>query len=344
MATIRKKGDFQWHVQIRRKHVVETRTFMTKTDGEVWARDVESQIDRNTYVSSKIAMSTKFAQSCDRYEKEILPSKKGFLQDISRLSVVRSALGHLPLAAITGAHLSEYRDNRLNYVGNQSVIHELNLINRVFKACQLDWFIHLPAGIPLVRKPTKPPGRERNVEQGEIDAILEATDSSELTGIVHLALETAMRREELTRLTWSRLDLTNKVFKLYHTETKNGEGRGVPLSPAALNVLQALPHLKDGRVFSLKKDSITQAFSRAVVRARENYLVKCAASGKEAIKTWLIDIRFHDLRHAATSRLAEKIPNVIELASITGHKDLQTLKRYYHPKAEDLAKKLAQFT
>ncbi|WP_221227749.1 tyrosine-type recombinase/integrase [Rhodocyclus tenuis] len=49
---------------------------------------------------------------------------------------------------------------------------------------------------------------------------------------------------------------------------------------------------------------------------------------------------YHDLRHVATSRLAEKLSNVIELASVTGHKDLRMLKRYYHPRAEDLARKL----
>jgi integrase len=52
------------------------------------------------------------------------------------------------------------------------------------------------------------------------------------------------------------------------------------------------------------------------------------------------DLHFHDLRHEATSRLAEKLPNVIELAAVTGHKDLRMLKRYYHPRAEDLARKL----
>jgi integrase len=341
MATIRKKGDAQWHVQIRRKHITETKTFTTKVDAEKWARDVESQIDRNVYISSKLAQSTSFGQACDRYEKEILPSKKGFSQDVSRLHIVKLALGHLPLAAITGTHLSNYRDHRLNVVGNQTVIHELNLVNRIFKSCLLDWHIHLPAGIPLVRKPTKPVGRERNVEQGEIDAILGSTESLELSGIVCLALETAMRREELTRLTWVRLDFSKRVFKLFSTETKNGEGRGIPLSTTAIDILKQLPRRIDGRVFSLKKDSITQAFVRAVSRARSNYLNECNATGVEANDAWLVDLRFHDLRHAATSRLAEKIPNVIELASITGHKDLQTLKRYYHPKAEDLAKKLA---
>jgi integrase len=35
------------------------------------------------------------------------------------------------------------------------------------------------------------------------------------------------------------------------------------------------------------------------------------------------NLRFHDLRHTATSRLAEKLPNVIELASVPGHQTIQ---------------------
>ncbi len=52
------------------------------------------------------------------------------------------------------------------------------------------------------------------------------------------------------------------------------------------------------------------------------------------------NLRFHDLRHEATTRLFEKGLNIMEVASITGHKDLRMLRRYTHLKAEDLALKL----
>jgi len=52
-----------------------------------------------------------------------------------------------------------------------------------------------------------------------------------------------------------------------------------------------------------------------------------------------LDLHFHDLRHEATSRLAEKL-QMHELMKVTGHKSSAMLARYYHPRAEDLAKKL----
>ncbi|MGE6118733.1 tyrosine-type recombinase/integrase [Aeromonas salmonicida] len=52
---------------------------------------------------------------------------------------------------------------------------------------------------------------------------------------------------------------------------------------------------------------------------------------------FLTDLRFHDLRYEATSHLAEIFP-MHELTKITGHRDPRILMRYYHPKAECLAK------
>ncbi|MFZ5465087.1 MAG: tyrosine-type recombinase/integrase [Pseudomonadota bacterium] len=53
------------------------------------------------------------------------------------------------------------------------------------------------------------------------------------------------------------------------------------------------------------------------------------------------DYTWHDLRHEALSRLAERGDlSTLELAAISGHKTLQMLKRYTHLHAEDLARKL----
>ena len=52
------------------------------------------------------------------------------------------------------------------------------------------------------------------------------------------------------------------------------------------------------------------------------------------------DLRFHDLRHEATSRFFEKGLNPVEVATITGHKDTKMLMRYTHLRAEDLVARL----
>jgi integrase len=52
-------------------------------------------------------------------------------------------------------------------------------------------------------------------------------------------------------------------------------------------------------------------------------------------------LHFHDLRHEAISRLAERGSlSMLELAAVSGHKTMQMLKRYTHLRAEDIAKKM----
>ena len=57
-------------------------------------------------------------------------------------------------------------------------------------------------------------------------------------------------------------------------------------------------------------------------------------------KARITDLRFHDLRHTATTRLFERGLGIMEVASITGHEDLKMLKRYTHLRAEDLVARL----
>jgi len=54
----------------------------------------------------------------------------------------------------------------------------------------------------------------------------------------------------------------------------------------------------------------------------------------------LVDLHWHDVRHIAITRLAEKPPNPIELAAAPGHRSLTMLKRYDHSSASNLAKKI----
>ena len=74
-------------------------------------------------------------------------------------------------------------------------------------------------------------------------------------------------------------------------------------------------------------------FPLAIAAMEANFL-------KAVRRTSLGDFHFHDLRHTGTSRMACKLPNVIELAAVIGHTSLQMLKRCYHPKAHDLVMKL----
>ncbi len=94
MATIRRKGSFQWHVQVRKKgYPSQTRTLESKQNAEVWARMVESEMDRGVFVSRAEAEKTTLNDAFDRYAREILPTKKGYRADQVRLNRLKSCLG-----------------------------------------------------------------------------------------------------------------------------------------------------------------------------------------------------------------------------------------------------------
>lgn len=325
MSTIRKRGAFQWQAQIRRRgYPPQSKTFDTRKDAEAWARMVEREMDTGTFVSRADAERTTIQKIAERYEKEVLPRMKAQRQEQQRISAVVGHFGKYHLNAITPAMIASWRDALSKRRAGQTVHHYMAVLGRLYTAAQRDFGIALPLGNPVdgVRRPKIDNARERRLEKGEekkLLAALEESRSAWLKPAVLLALETAMRRGELLALQWEDIDLRQRVAHL--SDTKNGTSRDVPLSTAAVAILKKLPRQISGRVFPITPTVITEGFERA-----------CRRAGIE-------DLRFHDLRHEATSRLAERLA-MHELMKVTGHKDPRMLARYYHPRAADLAKKL----
>jgi addiction module HigA family antidote len=195
------------------------------------------------------------------------------------------------------------------------------------------------------------------MSDAELRAIIAADDSKNkvLSAVLQLALETAMRRSELVNtLEWRHVDLDARVAHL--PDTKGGVPRNVPLSATAIALLRGLPEPHKGHVFEvrtrttargqqhrtsgIKPDGVTLAFARVRKLARAAYEKKCKETGEEPNPEFLMNLRFHDARHEATSSLFEKGFNPMEAAAVTGHKDLKTLMRYTHLNASKLAHRL----
>ena len=270
-----------------------------------------------------IAQTTPLSLALERYSSEVLPTQKGGSRERSRIKHLIAHLGSVSLASISPTTVSRYRDVRLQTLSPQSVKHELSLLSRVFNAVIREWGIHLPQGNPvsMVIMPRLPHGRDRRLEPGEEDQLItQLRNNPMMKAIVEVALETAMRRTEIASVKWRDLDLRARTLLI--PVTKTGRARRIPLSNRAVEAITRPPRRIDGGVFGLRPNSITQAFDRACKRAGIN------------------DLRFHDLRHEATSRLFEKGFNVMEVATITGHQDLRMLRRYTHIRAEQLVQRM----
>lgn len=329
MATFEKRGPYQIRAKVRKLgHKTITKTFNNMADAKVWARQIEANMDRGAFIPSTTAQRTTVRAALERYQKEVFPRlAQGGQCEISRARRLINALGELSLTALDSSHVAAYRDRRLQTgAAPQSVKHDIGLLGRVLKHCVIDWGIPLTHGIVTsqVRKPALPSGRDRRLVDDEEMRLLDAakkSKSKEIGSIIIIALETAARRGEIAAMTWEHINLARRTWHIPHT--KNGTPRTVPLSTRAVETLQGLTRRIDGETWALRRaDGITQAFERICQEAAINGL------------------NFHDLRHEATSRFFEKGLNIMEVASITGHKDLKMLKRYTHLRAEDLAAKL----
>ncbi len=332
MASFRKRGPNRWQAQVRKKgYPTQTKSFRTRAAAAQWVRSIECEMDQGLFVSRNEADTTTVAELLERYLRERTVLKKGAEPEACR---IRALLRH-PLAlryagAVRGVDIAIYRDERLAKVSNGSVRRELTILSQLFKIARKEWGIYVNNPVREIELPAPNAPRCRRLQDGPTESESEETRllsaclrcrNSYLLPVVKLAIETAMRQSELVGMHWRHIDLKRRTVFL--PLTKNGDSRTVPLSTVAVAVLSALPRGIKGDVFpGLTAEAIKKAFIRAVRNAG------------------IDDFHFHDLRHEATTRLFERGLNIMEVATVTGHKDLRMLRRYTHLKAEDLAKKL----
>ena len=102
-----------------------------------------------------------------------------------------------------------------------------------------------------------------------------------------------------------------------HPTGKDGNHRRFKYTPEAWAIVAAQPRANE-YMFPYDAKSIGAAFTRA-----------CKLLGIQ-------DLRFHDLRHEATSRLFERGYQIHEVAQFTLHESWNELKRYTNLKPENL--------
>lgn len=366
MATINKrlgpKGRtvFQATIRVRGYRSV-TKTFDLKGDARRWATETEAAMRAGRWKDTAAAERITVRELLARYREEVAPGLKGARQEINRLRKLECThpCRDVALAYLTSNDISQWRDERVREAAAETVIKEMNLLHRVIERARKEWNIYLPENpVSNVRKPKRPQGRMRRLLPGEEARLLQAFRCEAQPGKhggrggkVHrprnqwmeaafiLALETAMRRGELLGLCWADVDFEMGFATLH--ETKNGDVRQVPLTPRALGLLEVLPEAPDGRVIPLSAEALQQAWKRAVRRAEQSYLEDCRQNGIDPDPRMFNDLRWHDLRHEATSRFFEVFGfSAMEVAAITGHKDMRMLKRYTHLLPDNLAARM----
>jgi integrase len=172
----------------------------------------------------------------------------------------------------------------------------------------------------------KQPGEERRL----LD-----TAGPWLQRLIIAALETCCRRGELLSLQWCDVTLTRNELKIRDENAKDEETRVLPISPRLLAVLTMIdkdpagnPHKPAAFVFGDK-------IGRQIKDPKKAWLTACKLAG-------IRDLRFHDLRHEAASRLTEAGWPIHHVSEMLGHADLKTTSRYVNVTLKGLHASMAR--
>ena len=327
MATIRKRGT-GWQAQVRRKGTTLSRTFIQRQDAQRWANQTELEADQKGFQTDrKVLDRTTTADLLKRFRDEVVPIRRCPIKETFMInSLLRSGWVDKPLSDLTSEDIASHRDRRTAIVRPGTVIRELGLLQHILEVARVEWSIPLNQNpVRAIRKPKADRPRERRLQTGEFDRILDALNGSrnpQLKPLILFALETGMRRGELLNAIWGDVNWTDSTLRI--PITKNGEPRTIPLTKKARYILADLSFdfWDRARIFPMTGEAVKLGWKRLTTRAS------------------IPDIHFHDLRHEAVSRFFELGLTVPEVALISGHKDPRMLFRYTHLRAEDLARKV----
>lgn len=280
--------------------------------------------------------------------------------DQQRLSTIVNEIGDKPVITLSGKWAEDWvRELKMKKLKPTSIRHRVGALRRC-----LDWAarqnVTALAINPLNQLPKKfsiyskkdvadvgeliedemrdrrlsADGKEEESIRKVIDALEVNRDAAML--LFDLALESAMRMREMYTLDVRQIKFDLETIFL--EKTKNGDKRQVPMTTVSKRLLKEYieaKHTKRGHLFpwysgqktALELNDITQIVSKTFADIFER-----AGCG---------DLHFHDLRHEATSRIYERTTLTdVQIASITGHKSINVLKRYANLRGSQLSGRL----
>lgn len=311
-----------------------TATFPTKGMAQTWVARKEREIAERRATGASRADSMTLAQLIDWYIAHAGSfatwgrSKTADLQRIRGYAIAERVASGLRAQD----YVRHIEERRRSGAGPATAGNDLIWIRGVIKAARgalgldasLDALTDATEHLRTTRAISKSRPRTRRLSAAEESALIayfEARASSvPMADIVRFALASTRRQEEITRLRWADLDMRRGVCALRdvkHPTAKTGNHRDFRILPGAMAILSRQPRTSD-LIFPHNASTIGALFTRATRMLG------------------IQNLRFHDLRHEATSRLFELGYPIHEVAQFTLHDSWATLKRYANLKAESV--------
>jgi integrase len=152
--------------------------------------------------------------------------------------------------------------------------------------------------------------RERVLDDSELARIWLACSGDDHGRCIRLLILTGCRRQEIGGMCWSEIDFERGTWTLPAGRSKNGRAHTLPLLPAPLDIIKAVPRMASrDQLFGQRGGGFT-AWSRG----------KAVLDARSGVKDWTT----HDIRRSVATKLADLgvMPHVIEqiLNHQSGHK------------------------
>lgn len=343
MATFKQLKSGNWRVQVRRKGRYVNETFRRHKDAEEWALDIERRIDRGETPTSRAHIDPNlFEHLIDIHVDDMRevgkPPRRSKSFTMDRLKI---KLGKVKIRDLTRERLIQFgKDRAKEGAGPSTISMDIGYIKTILShAAAVHGIAISIEPVTLARIALKRLGligksreRDRRPSPDEINRIVAHADANPrqiipLGRIIKFAIATAMREDEICRFQISDVDAQTRMLVIRDRKdprNKDGNDQRIPLLNAtgfdAWKLLKEQRLLSRGgkRVFPYNPRSVGASFRRS-----------CIALG-------IKNLRFHDLRHEATSRLFEAGFTIEQVALVTGHKDWKMLKRYANLQPEKL--------
>lgn len=329
-----------WRAEVERAGVRRTTTRATKAEAQAWAVAEEAAILAGT--RGEFPART-LADAVARYREEVTDKKPprtaradnlrfdAWLRDFPQLA---AKVFHL----ITSDDLAVWRDARLKEVSGSSVLREAQQFRPIWTLAVKQWKWASKSPWPEIKLPAKAHARRRTGGWEEIRLILRSAGASpriaprtpqqEAAWTMLIALATSLRSGEILRMSTTTVDLKRtKVYELASHKTEAIIGaRRVPLPGRAVRLLRVLEA-------QAKREGRERFFT--ISDASRDVLYR-----KLRDRTMVQGLRFHDLRATALTMLSKRV-DVMTLARISGHKDINELfNTYYRETEESIASRI----
>lgn len=345
-----KTGKVSYRAQVRstkKGKILErkTKTFPTKTMAQKWAdqtktameqklSDIEAGIHRPDLDLSEITVGELITQYLEH--PRIAP-------DIGRTKYyVLSAMLNYDIADITASKLRaddlishcEFRLGDDTKPTPQTVYQDVTYLRSVMSIAKSVFKVNastsyhdeaLPTLIDLKligrsqKRNRRPTRQELKLMEQHLNARADHHSAKIPFGdILQFSLLTAMRVSEITRIRWSDLDTENRTIIIRDRKdprNKSGNDHEIPLLGGAFELVMKQKERIDPKEPDLIFPYNPRSISAGWQRVRD--------------KLGIEDLRYHDLRREAASRLAEMGLPINIVARITGHKNINILHNIY---------------